>query len=432
MRTRRLQFERWLICVLLLLRGVAARASAMDCAEANALLARGEYTAARARYEADANKSLPCAVTALTAYAARRAEATKHVELAKIAEARKRAEDARNEYLAAINADPTFLEPIERLQRLVKPAVTIADPFRDVRRLIAEEKLDDARKALKEIEQTNPTVAIPPEIEQKLRPYSVAQTFSKAGDDASALTQARVSAAAIPSNPWPPELLYLNGGSLPWWRSIKLWFSRTGAPLLEFFASVFVAVMIIYVVAWMLHALERTTLQIDDFADTPAGTGVIGAPPASPDLTALVREALGRMTLGLPSFSVAIVREPIALPELPATLIGATPASVASWVNAAISLLRLISPVNQLQVSGQLHQGGKRGAGLTLVLTRNRRVEATTTIWQKEFDPDFLKRAAAKETSAGATLTPDRSALYALAEPAAVWLLFQVAQADHA
>jgi len=205
----------------------------------------------------------------------------------------------------------------------------------------------------------------------------------------------------------PDDLQYLSGGKIGHWRALRRQIEPTGRPLGEILA---VLALLLFVFVWSYFRWFKPPyleIEFDDSAlKQELGKG----------FTALMNDALKRLATGAPGLRLGLVTGPIAPVSIPAEITHAIPPAI-SWVNIVPALLSKLSPRRLLSLSGQLHIPGELGAGVTLVLSESKNVISSLTIWQSQFDP-----------SNPPAVSVEPKAYYPLAEPAAIWLLFELAE----
>jgi tetratricopeptide (TPR) repeat protein len=192
----------------------------------------------------------------------------------------------------------------------------------------------------------------------------------------------------------PEELEYLLGGKiffwrLPWW----IW------PMDKLIIAVLVMLQI--------RNLLRPRLDIEDF-DKGATNLEIGK-----GLAAMVEMSFKQIgESGAHGSRPSLIAGPIEKFEIPADVMSKHP-----YIKIVYAFIEWLLRTDVYTLSGHLQKpGGDLGAGLTLSLVRKKTGEimANETIWQKDFDP---------------AITPSEAngpaPYYRLAEPAAIWTLFQ-------
>jgi tetratricopeptide (TPR) repeat protein len=210
----------------------------------------------------------------------------------------------------------------------------------------------------------------------------------------------------------PDDLQYLSGGRIGLWRTLRREVEPLGRPLGEILA---LGALLGSCLVWSyLHWFKPPYMEIQEFEDKALGTEL------GKGFTALMNDALKRLATGAPGLRVGLVSGPIAPVSIPAELTQAIPSAI-SWVNFLPALLAKMSPRRSFSLGGQLHKAGELGAGVTMVLSENKNVISSLTIWQSQFDP-----------SAQPTAEVEPKAYYTLSEPAAIWLLFELAEHSRA
>lgn len=238
------------------------------------------------------------------------------------------------------------------------------------------------------------------------QPFAEALRLSRLGLHADAL-EALKSAVKTTDEEVPAELQYLSGGDFTWWREnvarrLDRW-SRTAGEMLAIVAVL--GVMASLAIAWLRPPRVEVADLNDDNLELKVGKSV----------TALLRERTQQFSTNLlPHFG--FVSGPAQGITLSATIVSAVPGSL-SWLTAIPALLSYVHPVRVLNVTGTLHPAGADGAGLTISLRQGNRVLDTWTMWQRDFHPNMPP-----------SQPKDASAYHALADPAAIWLLFQLSE----
>lgn len=205
------------------------------------------------------------------------------------------------------------------------------------------------------------------------------------------------------------EYVLLTGGGIGPWRRFVQWLASGGFTPEQFGAML--AVVLTALLACYIRWALPPRVEIADFNDDNLA---MADPKLGKSLTALFREELSRKTQGnrLQTFSIA--SGPATPISIPADVSSKIPAS-ASWITIVPNLLAAIHPARVISVTGVIHPRGLDGAGITLTMAAGRRPPATSTLWQRHFDPT-LKHEDAVSSYAG------------LAEPAAIWLLFHLGE----
>jgi hypothetical protein len=210
----------------------------------------------------------------------------------------------------------------------------------------------------------------------------------------------------------PDDLQYLSGGKIDRWRTLRREIEPFGRPLQEILS---LGAVLLFLLVWSyFHWFKPPYLEIKEFEDDALGTEL------GKCFTVLINDALKRLATGAPGLRVGLVSGPIDPVSIPAELTQALPSAI-SWVNLLPALLAKMSPRRLLSLGGQLHKPGELGAGVTLVLSENKNVISSLTIWQNQFDP-----------SAEPVADVEPKAYYILSEPAAIWLLFELAEHSRA
>jgi hypothetical protein len=330
----------------------------------------------------------------------RQAVVAAYLERSRVFESVGDAAEAKAAATAALKLDPASVAARERLARLV-------DPYLEARKLLA---LNQRAAAVSEA--------------QKVR--------------------AEQEAAGRPTVP-PSEIEALDGGFwarwLPWWRWLESWL--TVAP---FTAAALVVLAWLLLRAWLglrpataaltlalawlaarlwlgleplpgyasvlslaltYRLMHRPRLEIRELGSA----GLSGDP--GKDVTALMRSHLSALARPEAGGGWSLTTGHTTTIEIPAAIETIVPAGK-SWLPAIPPLLQWLSARPVVKLGGELHPPGERGVGLTLELSRGKRYLSSETLWQKDFGFELTQ----KDAKAGD--------FYALAEAAAVWLLFEM------
>jgi len=164
---------------------------------------------------------------------------------------------------------------------------------------------------------------------------------------------------------------------------------------------------LVLALALVYRLMHRPRLEIQPFG----AAGLSGEP--GKDVTALMRAHLSALARPEAGGSWSLTTGHTTTIEIPTANETIDPAGK-SWLPAIPPLLQWLSARTVLKVAGELHPPGERGVGLTLELSRGKRYLSSETLWQKDFGFELT----AKDAKAGD--------FYALAEAAAVWLLFEM------
>lgn len=236
-------------------------------------------------------------------------------------------------------------------------------------------------------------------------PFAKARRLSRLGLHDDALVALK-EAVATTHEEVPHDLEYLAGGQFAWWRRIVRRLDAWARPAGEIGAVVFAALFGLWL---LLTRFRAPRVDIEEFVDDDIDVDV------GKSMTALLRDrALFFSENLLPRFG--FVDGPSQTAVLPETISSSVPSSL-SWIGWFPALLDAIHPRRVLTVCGTLHPAGERGAGVTVSMREGNRVLRTSTIWQRDFDPSMPPHKP-----------QDPSGYHELAEPAAIWLLFRLAE----
>lgn len=353
---------------------LATSAGAQDsCAVADRLLEAKLYDKARVAYaeverEAvrDGAETPECVKAGLRQIFQARAEATQHFERGKQLEELQELERARDEYVEAVRADPTFDEASAALDRLLQPSVAL---------ITSEER------------------------------YQVVRTLEQAGLHEAATEELKEAIkAAEPGEPIPPDMKNLVSSTISPWGQIR----RGIEPVVRTLAEIAIALLLVWVlfqfVSWWRRQ-RRLRLDIQDFDKGTTGLDLGKALPA------LVEEAFRKCdTLGKRS-RVELLTGPIDKDRVLSNITSLDPR-----LSLISQLVDVIVPPNVVTLTGSLQRSKTRGAGVSLTLTEGRTGKslASESIWLTEFD---LRSASVSD---------DSESYYGLAEPAAIWTLYRL------
>ena len=411
-----------IVLTLLLAAALAPRAEANPCAKADAARAAKNHAAARPLYveviTAAAKLQQPalaaCAETGLFALNADEGAAAELMTRGEIAEARGDTAAARAAYVEAVRLHPGSKKAHEGLLRVngQEPPVVLdltgADAhYATARRLL---QLGLREKAAEEIAKAlakDPSKEIPPGL--KIHAYDEALHLHRAGYRTEAETAAR-EAAKKSGRPIPFELEAVDVGP---WGELK----RTFLAWADFYAFLAAILLVAGTLAYLIRLRREPRLEIPDFEPEE------NVPTQhSASITAMVREALGRFAPDAPKYSIATVRETIEPLVIPDSILGAIPVPLSPLIRILPEVIQRFTRGRVIRLEGRVHPPGARGTGLTLSLTFERITIGSITLWQGDFDPGAVRDKTPDKFSAGD--------YYALAEPAAIWLLFHLEKAE--
>ena len=356
-------------------------------------------------------KLATCAEEGLLSVVANDTKVAEQLTRADIAKARGDKSAARTAYIAAITLDPSSQKAHEALLELdghAPPPPIPADDksLRAARRLLEIGRREEALKLIDKTITENPEARITPELAPD--PYAEALRLYAAGfyDDAATATKD----GAKSGKPIPQELRAVAPMDAGVWRDIKRFFEAFG----DLLATLVALAMAFGFLVYVIRMRREPRLEIGDFMPAEASTPT----QHTASVTAMVREALGRFAPDDPKYSIATVRETIAPLEIPETILGAIPTPLSPLVRILPEVFQRFARGRVIALEGRVHAPGVNGTGLTLSLTFERATVGSVTLWQGEFDPATVR--AKKKDDYGA------ADYYALAEPAAIWLLYRL------
>lgn len=190
-----------------------------------------------------------------------------------------------------------------------------------------------------------------------------------------------------------------------WWWWLRKWVLPVTVPVLAGLSLLIVLVLLLI----RAFGLLPSQIVIEDFETTGTDAGL------GKRLSVRLRQRIAEPNTATPSLRIASgAVVPDAIPADIASDLGST----APLIKFAASALRWIQPSRLVNVSGVLHPTGPRGVGLTLIAAEGKSVSGSVTIWQQEFEPDFVRITPAVGEEAK---TPS-VAYDVLLPPAATWL----------
>ena len=388
----------------------AANAAAQDvCARANKLLADGNTNEAKESYlELVRHGRAACAERALRVLATKQARVDKLLAIGEIQEAKEDLNGARSTYREALTLDPGSEAVTEKLAAVngvaPAPSPTGELELQSAGALLRAGRYETAMSQLDDALKKNPALAVPPHF--RTDPYQEARLLKSANLNTEAVEA--LKAAVKSGRPVPFDVLDLGPARAPWWEGVK----RQFAPRADLFALLGAGLVLVAMYRYARSLRRRMRLEIPDFAPTESVS-----PQFAASVTAMVREAFTRFGPDHPKFSVATVRDTIQPLEIPDELLAAVPATLSPIVRLLPEVFQRIARGWVVVLDGRVHAPGRRGTGLTLSVVSDQVTVASITIWQHDFDP-ALVAATKAETSYEA------ADYYALAEPAAIWLLY--------
>lgn len=211
----------------------------------------------------------------------------------------------------------------------------------------------------------------------------------------------------------PEDLQYLSGGKVDSWRNAKRWISTWGVPILEFAG---VAIALIVLVRLIIKARGRKPdLRIGEINSGGFEATHLG-PYFANNLLNRMESHVSKPDVG----HIGLVSGPIEPISVPSDITAAIPEgptqwlSPVTWAKAIPAVIDWLFPRRTLVLTGELHNLGKRGLGVTVRLTENDQVLVARAFWDKEFD---YKRNASERD--------EEEKLYQIADYVAIWLLFE-------
>lgn len=324
--------------------------------------------------------------------------------------------EALEEIKAVIRAQPGVPFPDDIDYRAISLAAE-DDAFESVRMLVSlglrQEALDQLEEAIRE----NPNALVPPDIDVisikkgiAEEEFSVVRALARLGELDGASQRLEMVVQEIPGIEVPEDLQYLGGGRIAPWRAVRRSVDPWIRPAGEAIAVLIVAVLLLYAIGWRVTpwylGSRRRRLDIRVFDDGATGLKIGRGFPK------MLEEEILRLGNQGSRDVTRLLEGPVegfAIPEEIRTAI--------SSVKAISALLEWLYPPNVLTLMGYLQKPGQRGAGVTLSLVNAKTGEilANQSIWQGEYISQL--RMANSD---------DPSPFYDLAEPAAIWILYQL------
>jgi tetratricopeptide (TPR) repeat protein len=415
---------------LALLVASTARGALPPCDAADRLFAEMHYAEAQKAYLANLKNDATqaCARNGIEKLAALRGEVVRHVELSRSYSTVDKPL-AISEMLAAKSIDPA----VEVSAGLTTVAASLnSNPFSAASGLYRRHQNVQALAAFRDAAKANPKASVPDDLQPFNDPFLTARGLSKARFDDQAAAELVTAVKSAPFDDLPPDLEYLR---TPWvWTFVRH----------HQYASGTIFVLTAILVLSMLREKLRPRLHVDDLSD-PRGVVVGGG------ASLLLQQQLVALVRQQPS-GVSFVTGPISALTIPAAISSAVPIAF-GWLKALLPLLQSISWRRTLTLSGTLHPALETaGVGLTLVLSEDKAIVSTATLWQIEFgtievEPTASQLPGPQPASASVTGTPaappasplagpplttlSPAPYFDLIEPAAIWLLFQLLQLKH-
>jgi hypothetical protein len=323
-------------------------------------------------------------------------------DAADLLRAQARHAEAQKLYVAVLKADPAQQCARTGLEAIAKTRADAATHWELAHAYAAVDKEAAKRETLAALSLGIPDPATQspakPAAAPATDPFEAAKRLAAAGLHDKALEKLAEATAATPEKDFPKELRYLTGPAVV--HFVK-----------RYTEAVFIGLVIGGgILLWLLRRKLHPRLNIEDLEES-AGV-VVGKGAAlylQQQLIALTR---------LQSAGVGFVTAPITQVTVPADITSSIPTTL-DWIKPLLGVLSSFYWRRVLTLSGCVHPAiDKRGVGLTLVLQQDKKIVSTSTIWQEEYG-----------TSApGAATAANPSPWFDLAEPAAIWLLFQLLQ----
>lgn len=379
--------ERWRLTAAALLAvgaacAFASNAGAQDPCDpvADRLLEAKLYDKARIAYAQieraaarDGTEPPECVQAGLAQIFQARAEATRHYERGQAYEEAEKPELARDEYVEALRADPTFDEVSAALDSLLQ----------------------------------SPTA--PTTFEQRLE---VVRALERAGLHEAAVEELKEAVKAHPGESLPPDMRNLVGGTVSPWGEFRGWIDprrSTAVDFLRFAAEVLILLLLLWVIFGRLVPWIRRQrglrLDIQDFDKGATGLELSKA------FSALVEEALRECDTSGRRSRVELLTGPIDKDVGIRNITNLDPR-----VNLISQLIDVILPPNVVTLAGSLQRSKARGAGVSVTLTHGTtgRMLANESIWLQPYDPKT------------ASVVDDTEPFYDLVEPTAIWTLYSL------
>ncbi len=211
-------------------------------------------------------------------------------------------------------------------------------------------------------------------------------------------------------------LARLNGGILTLAYSWYLWL-RSALEIIVAVAIVLIAITLIILIAivkiypW-IKGFKRPGLDIGDFDKGATDLEI------SKGLGAMVQEKY--IMLGQEgSMRVNLVEGPLVKLDFPAD-VNVSTFNVTSYFKFVFELINWLFPPRVITLSGHLQKPGSCGSGITvsLVDSLTKKILGSCTFWQNEMDLETISKTAEEST--------DPTSYYNLAEPIAIWALFEL------
>ena len=398
------------------------------CAEADALRDAGDLEGAKAKYIGLLKEGKSdCAIDSL-------APIVKKLQERACAEADALRdagdlEGAKAKYIGLLKEGKSdcaidSLAPI--VKKLQERACAEADALRDAGDLegakakyiglLKEGKSDCARLALKSVRQ---------KLEEKA--ISRAQKLVDLGLYAEASTTLINQLEKDEKTKIPLGLQNLLNRQQIYWALIKYNAEPWIRLFLEFILIILIAIALFMLLLKYCKPLRRKLsicppLDIEEFYDkdlkiAPIENGI------GKGLSSVVRSQLEHVSAASQGFRISQIVGSIQKITIPTEVVNSIPKVPGNWwtafVNMIPALLNWVLQPSTMKLTGHLHKPGKKGAGLTVQLLENNKIQNSYTFWQQDFD-NFFKDS--NETTV--------YNLNQLAKNVAIWLMFNTAKRE--
>ena len=331
--------------------------------------------------------------------------------------AAERLEQARDGYVAALTASPNLDCARAGLEQVARRYLVRAEEFLEVRledsarvnliRTMAQspnsESAWEAQRLLLDLGQRTARAREAAVRDSLARSgFAQARTLAALGLYTEARAAVVSAIAADPARRVPTELEYLVGGPSPTWRAFQRWIE----PWIRFSPALAALVL---VVVWLLASLLRKPrLTIDGFETE----SIREAPKIGGGFGVILGTQMLKLLEGDRDQAPRWVQAQVGTLTIPAEVQGLVPGG-GQWVDGAVRILRWMEPRSAFAISGHLHESDPKGLGVTIQLRRGSKFITGTTIWLADLWP----RSGKVDHKAGYP---------ALAEAAAIWLLFNL------
>lgn len=308
----------------------------------------------------------------------------------------------------SVDADPgSPVLPCAATALKVAAPQTDGGSFAEVRALKNAGQYPQALAKLKETIKAHPEWPVPADIQDLTDPFAAAKALSRARmHDAAQKELERVLKTGVPpARAVPDELTYLTG-------SVIVDLARRHQWVL---AALFGAAILL--IPLILRRRLHPRLHVEDLADPATISAGRGA-------SFYLQQQLVALTSAEAS-TVQFVTAPITEVTIPAAISSAIP-SAFGWLKTVLSVFSIVYWRRSLTLTGTLHAAiDEKGVGLTLVLSENKTILNSASLWQSDCGTTPPAKPSPKSVEGAAS---DPSPYFDLAEPAAIWLLFQLLQ----